>query len=88
MSSSPPSSRLQTPTSDPISRSGRRSIPVKRAGYVDSSEIHDSQESEEEQEDWSDEEFVDVKKRNRSKSSEEDDDEGVDEDSQVSSNIS
>jgi hypothetical protein len=61
---------------------------VKRAGYVDSSEIHDSQGSEEEQEDWSDEEFVDVKKRRRSESSEEDDDdEGVDEDSQVSSNL-
>lgn len=85
-SSSPPSTRLQTPSSDPITRSGRTRIPVKRAGYVDSGEIHDSQESGEEMDDWSDDEFIEEKKFKRSRSSEEDDDddEGVDEDSQVS----
>ena len=53
---------------------------MKRAGYVDSSEIHDSQESVEEQEDWEDDGFVETAKGKRSRSSQEDEDE----DSQVS----
>jgi len=84
MSTSPPSSRLQTPPSD-VTRSGRTRVPVKRAGYVDSGEIDDSQESGGEEEDYYDDDFVEEKKGKRSRSSEEDDDEGEDEDSQVSS---
>lgn len=82
MSTSPPSSRLQTPPSD-VTRSGRTRVPVKRAGYVDSGEIDDSQESGGEEEDY-DDDFVEEKKGKRSRSSEEDDDEGEDENSQVS----
>ena len=81
MSSSPPSSRIRTPPSDATTRSGRRSrIPVRLPGYVDSSEIHDSQESVEEQEDWQDDDFVETSKGKRSRSSQEDEDD----DSQVS----
>jgi hypothetical protein len=84
MSTSPPSSRLQTPPSDNTTRSGRTRIPVKRAGYVDSGEIDDSQESGGEEEDYHDDDFVEERKGKRSRSSEEDDDEGEDESSQVS----
>jgi hypothetical protein len=86
MSTSPPSSRVQTPPSDAVTRSGRSRVPVKRAGYVDSGEIDDSQESGGEEEDDYDDDFVEERKgkRSRSRSSEEDDEEGVDEDSQVS----
>jgi hypothetical protein len=85
MSTSPPSSRIQTPPSDAVTRSGRTRVPVKRAGYVDSGEIDDSQESGGEEEDDYDDDFVEERKAKRSRSSEEDDDEGEDENSQVSS---
>jgi hypothetical protein len=87
MSTSPPSSRIQTPPSDAVTRSGRTRVPVKRAGYVDSGEIDDSQGSDEGDDgNISDDDFVEERKgkRSRSRSSEDDDDEGVDEDSQVS----
>ena len=84
MSTSPPSSRIQTPPSDAVSRSGRARKPVDRSGYVDSGEIDDSQESGGEEEDYYDDDFVEERKWKRSRSSEDDDDEGVDEDSQVS----
>jgi len=85
MSTSPPSSRIQTPPSDAVTRSGRARKPVDRSGYVDSGEIDDSQESGGEEEDYYDDDFVEERKWKRSRSSEDDDDEGVDEDSQVSS---
>jgi hypothetical protein len=87
MSTSPPSSRIQTPPSDAVTRSGRARKPVERSGYVDSGEIDDSQESGGEEEDDYDDDFVEERKGKRSRSSEDDDDddEGVDEDSQVSS---
>jgi len=86
MSTSPPSSRIQTPPSDAVTRSGRARKPVDRSGYVDSGEIDDSQESGGEEEDCYDDDFVEERKgkRSRSESSEDDDDEGEDENSQVS----
>jgi hypothetical protein len=85
MSTSPPSSRIQTPPSDAVTRSGRARKPVDRSGYVDSGEIDDSQGSDEGDDDnISDDDFVEERKWKRSRSSEDDDDEGVDEDSQVS----
>jgi hypothetical protein len=85
MSTTPPSSRIQTPPSDAVTRSGRARKPVDRSGYVDSGEIDDSQGSDEGDDDnISDDDFVEERKWKRSRSSEEDDDEGEDENSQVS----
>jgi len=88
MSSSPPSSKIQTPPSSTGAgfRSTRSRIPVKRAGYVDSSEIEDPDNisDEEMDDDFGDEDFVEERKGKRSRSSEDDEvEEEEEEDSQV-----
>lgn len=86
MSSSPPSSKIQTPPSSTGAgfRSTRSRVPVKRAGYVDSSEIEDPDNiSDEEMDDDSDGDFEDERKGKRSRSSEDDEVEEEEEDSQV-----
>jgi hypothetical protein len=82
MSSSPPSSKIQTPPSSTGFRSTRPRVPVKRDGYANSGDIEDPDNVSDEDLDYDleDGDFVEEKKGKRSRSSEDDDEE----DSQVS----